>query len=80
MSTASKLTLLGTTAGAIGIVIMVHYQQQAEKAAMHAGVLRDLEQQKLKRERMLDFEMQKKLEEEYRKVQTVSDRKKQDVS
>lgn len=32
MSTASKLTLLGTTAGAIGIVIMVHYQQQAEKA------------------------------------------------
>lgn len=36
MSTASKLTLLGTTAGAIGIVIMVHYQQQAEKAVRPA--------------------------------------------
>lgn len=46
---------------------------------MHAGVIRDLEQQKLKAERMLDFEMQRKLEEEYRKVQTVSDGNKQDI-
>lgn len=41
--------------------------------AMHAGVIRDLEQQKLKRERQADFEMQRQLEEEYRKIQTVSD-------
>ena len=41
--------------------------------AMHVGVIRDLEQQKIKRERLIDFEMQKQLEEEYRKVQTVSD-------
>lgn len=40
---------------------------------MHAGVIRDYEQQRLKRERLADFEMQKALEEEYRKVQTVSD-------
>lgn len=40
---------------------------------MHAGVIRDMEQQRLKRERQLDFEMQRQLEEEYRKVQTVSD-------
>lgn len=40
---------------------------------MHAGVLRDVEQQRVKRERLLDFEMQRALEEEYRKVQTVSD-------
>lgn len=31
MSTASKLTLAGTTLGAIGIVIFVHYAQTAEK-------------------------------------------------
>jgi len=40
---------------------------------MHAGVIRDMEQQKLKRERQLDFDMQRALEEEYRKVQTVKD-------
>ncbi|KAL9628376.1 MAG: hypothetical protein Q9164_007300 [Protoblastenia rupestris] len=75
MSRASKLTLAGTTASAIGIVIMVHYQQQAEKAAMHAGVIRDIEQQRVKNERQADFEMQRALEEEYRKVQTVHDGK-----
>lgn len=41
---------------------------------MHQGVLRDMEQQRIKRERQLDFEMQRQLEEEYRKVQTVSDK------
>lgn len=40
---------------------------------MHAGVIRDMEQQRLKKERQLDFDVQRKLEEEYRKVQTVSD-------
>ncbi|KAF2091100.1 cytochrome c oxidase assembly protein [Saccharata proteae CBS 121410] len=73
MSTAAKLTLAGTTAGAIGIVILVHFQQKAEKAAMHAGVIRDMEQQRLKRERQADFEMQRALEAEYRKLQTVTE-------
>jgi protein PET117 len=40
---------------------------------MHAGVIRDYEQQRLKRERQADFEMQRELEEQYRRVQTVSD-------
>jgi protein PET117 len=40
---------------------------------MHVGVIRDMEQQRIKRERQLDFEMQRRLEEEYRKVQKVSD-------
>ena len=39
---------------------------------MHAGVVRDMEQQQVKRERQADFEMQRQLEEEYKKVQTVS--------
>lgn len=38
---------------------------------MHQGVIRDVEQQRLKKERQLDFEMQKALEEEYKKVQSV---------
>ncbi|MCJ1353009.1 MAG: hypothetical protein MMC33_002993 [Icmadophila ericetorum] len=73
MSRAAKLTLAGTSAMAIGIVVFVHYAQQSEKAAMHAGVLRDIEQQRIKKDRQADFEMQKALEAEYRKVQTVHD-------
>lgn len=40
---------------------------------MHAGVVRDMEQQRVKRERQADFEMQRQLEEQYKKVQTVSE-------
>ncbi|KKY20923.1 putative cytochrome c oxidase assembly protein [Phaeomoniella chlamydospora] len=72
MSTASKMTLLGTIVGTVGIVTFVHWAQGAEKAAMHAGVVRDMEQQRIKRERQADFEMQRALEEEYKKLQTVS--------
>jgi protein PET117 len=38
---------------------------------MHEGVVRDMEQQRIKRERQLDFDLQKALEEEYKKEQTV---------
>jgi len=38
---------------------------------MHAGVIRDMEQQRIKKERQADFEMQQALEEEYKKVQNV---------
>ncbi|KAL9122666.1 MAG: hypothetical protein Q9187_000788 [Circinaria calcarea] len=58
---------------AISIVVFVHYAQQSEKAAMHAGVLRDIEQQRVKKERLADFEMQRALEQEYRRVQSVHD-------
>jgi protein PET117 len=40
---------------------------------MHAGVIRDMEQQKIKRERQADFDMQRVLEEEYRNIQNVND-------
>ncbi|EME82656.1 uncharacterized protein MYCFIDRAFT_35873 [Pseudocercospora fijiensis CIRAD86] len=73
MSTAAKLTLAGTTLGAIGIVVFVHRQQKLDQALMHAGVIRDMEQQRVKKERLADFEMQRQLEEEYRKLQNVSD-------
>ncbi|KAI9665339.1 MAG: hypothetical protein M1831_001776 [Alyxoria varia] len=73
MSKASKITLAGSTLSAIGIVIFVHYSQRAEQFAMHQGVVRDMEQQRVKRERQADFEMQKDLEEKYRKIQSVTD-------
>jgi len=73
MSRAAKLTLTGTSLFAIGTIVFVHYAQQAEKAAMHQGVVRDMEQQRVKKGRQLDFEMQRALEEEYKKVQSVHD-------
>lgn len=42
---------------------------------MHAGVVRDMEQQRIKHERQADFEAQKQLEDQYRSIQTVSDEK-----
>ncbi|RYP04987.1 hypothetical protein DL764_004113 [Monosporascus ibericus] len=71
MSQASRLTLAGTSLFAVGTIIFVHFQQRFEKEAMHQGVIRDMEQQRVKKERQLDFEMQKALEEEYKKGQTV---------
>lgn len=38
---------------------------------MHAGVLRDVERQRIKRERQMDFETQAQLERELRKSQDV---------
>ncbi|KAI8933471.1 hypothetical protein NX059_009209 [Plenodomus lindquistii] len=73
MSRASQITLATTCISAIGIVAFVHIAQRNDKAAMHAGVIRDYEQQRIKRERQADFEMQRELEQEYRKFQTVSD-------
>ncbi|KAH8646711.1 cytochrome c oxidase assembly protein [Xylariales sp. PMI_506] len=71
MSRASKLTLAGTSLFAVGTVVFVHFQQKFEKEAMHQGVVRDMEQQRIKKERQLDFDMQRALEEEYRKEQSV---------
>ncbi|KAI9798630.1 MAG: hypothetical protein M1825_005054 [Sarcosagium campestre] len=73
MSRAAKLTLAGTSLMAASILVFVHYSQQSEKKAMHAGVLRDMEQQRVKRERQADFDMQRDMEERYKQVQTVSD-------
>lgn len=41
--------------------------------AMHQGVVRDMEQQRIKRERQLDFDLQRQLEAEYKQEQTVRD-------
>ncbi|KAK3192857.1 hypothetical protein K4F52_001214 [Lecanicillium sp. MT-2017a] len=71
MSRASKMTLLGTSLFAMSTIVFVHFQQKAEQDAMHQGVVRDMEQQRVKRERQLDFDMQRALEEEYKREQNV---------
>ena len=38
---------------------------------MHQGVVRDMEQQRVKRERQLDFDMQRELEAQYKQEQSV---------
>ncbi|KAL3432490.1 hypothetical protein BDV09DRAFT_197682 [Aspergillus tetrazonus] len=72
MSRASKLTFAGTSLVTAGIVWFVHWSQEQEKASMHKGVERDMEKQRIQLERKAEFEMQKKLEEEYLKLQKVS--------
>ncbi|KAK0701205.1 hypothetical protein B0T21DRAFT_417248 [Apiosordaria backusii] len=73
MSRAAKLSLVGTSLFALSTVVFVHYQQKAEQQAMHQGVIRDMEQQRIKRERQADFDMQRALEAEYKKDQSVRD-------
>jgi len=73
MSRASKVTLSTTALATVGIFYLVHWAQEVERAAMHAGVERDMEKQRIKQERQADFELQKRLEQEYRKAQHVSD-------
>ncbi|KAF8417234.1 hypothetical protein EV426DRAFT_645942 [Tirmania nivea] len=73
MSTAAKTTFYTTCLLSVLTVVGVHYIQRAEKAAMHAGVLRDIERQRIKKERQLDFEVQAALEKELRRSQDVVD-------
>lgn len=73
MSRSSKLTFSLTCLVTASIVTFVHWAQTSEKAAMHAGVVRDIENQRVKKERQADFALQAQLEEEYRKMQSVSD-------
>ncbi|KAE8133985.1 cytochrome c oxidase assembly protein [Aspergillus pseudotamarii] len=72
MSRASKFTLAATGLGTAGIIYFVHWAQEQEKASMHKGVERDMEKQRIRQERQAEFEIQRRLEEEYRKLQTVS--------
>ncbi|KAF8541420.1 putative cytochrome c oxidase assembly protein [Trichophaea hybrida] len=71
MSRAAKTTLISTIALCGLTVVGVHYLQQSERVTMHAGVLRDEERTRIKRERQEDFEMQAALREELLKGQKV---------
>ncbi|KAJ4418339.1 hypothetical protein N0V82_005620 [Gnomoniopsis sp. IMI 355080] len=70
-SRGSKIALAGTSLFAVTTIVLVHFQQRFEKEAMHQGVIRDMEQQRIKRERQLDFDLQRQLEAEYKQEQSV---------
>ncbi|KAL7276441.1 hypothetical protein RUND412_000580 [Rhizina undulata] len=72
MSRAAKTTFVLTALTCVSVVSFVHYTQRAEQAAMHAGVIRDEERQRIKRERQEDFDLQQALEREYLKSQNVT--------
>ncbi|CAG7962242.1 unnamed protein product [Penicillium salamii] len=71
MSRAAKATFAATGLGTASIIWFVHWAQEADRAAMHKGVERDMEKQRIRLERQAEFEMQKALEQEYLKLQTV---------
>lgn len=71
--TAEKAVCLPSRISSLSLfpISVVHILRNLQ--AMHAGVIRDMEQQRIKKERQLDFDVQRAMEEEYRKVQNVSD-------
>ena len=55
-----KLVLGLMTVGVAAIVYGVHWEQKSSKETMHAGVLRDMERLKAKREQMLVSEKEER--------------------
>lgn len=87
MSLASKVTFAVTCITSASIVYGVYHLQEVEREALHQGPIRDRERLRLKAEqksqaepqltavqerRVSEYELQKKLQEEYSKVQDVS--------
>jgi hypothetical protein len=69
MSLTSKVTFgacLGTT---LGIIVYVHYKQQFDRDNMRQGVLKDIEQQQMKKmQNIYMMEQQKDLAAKYRNL------------
>lgn len=83
MSRASKITFALTTTLSVATVFIVHNLQREEREALHQGPIKDRErvaakqaqkeQTQAQKERMVEYEMQKQLREEFAKAQDVSD-------
>lgn len=70
MSTASKVTLLLTSVGALGIIWGVHSEQVEDRAKLHQGIIRDLERQEKKKiENHHNLVQQQELAKLYRKAE-----------
>jgi len=71
MSTASKVTLLVTSAGTLGIIWAVHNRQVEDRAQLHQGIIKDLErQEKKKTENQYKLVQQQELAKLYRKAES----------
>lgn len=73
MSRAAKITLMSVSLATVATIFGVHYVQQADKASMHEGVIRDEERQKQRREREIELQRQRALESVYKETQSVSE-------
>ncbi|XP_030768111.1 uncharacterized protein LOC115891710 [Sitophilus oryzae] len=70
MSLASKITLTGSVAFAVGIVSYVHYKQYSDREQLHQGVLNDIERrQRRKAENLYNLQKQIDLTKQLKKSQ-----------
>lgn len=75
MSAASKVTLLLTTVGSLGIIWTVHSRQVEDRAKLHEGIIRDVErQEKRKIENQHHLVQQQELAKLYRKAEARDDK------
>jgi PET assembly of cytochrome c oxidase, mitochondrial len=49
-SRRAGMVLAGITATTIGVIVFVHFDQKWDKQRMYAGVLRDIEREKAKKD------------------------------
>ncbi|KAK9460220.1 uncharacterized protein V1516DRAFT_679269 [Lipomyces oligophaga] len=75
MSRASKITLGLVSLSAVGVIYGVHYIQELEQSNMRQGVIKDVERQRVKEERMVELQLQQALERELEAEQPVDRRK-----
>lgn len=69
MSLASKITFTLCTASSLGIIYYVHWKQQYDRDKMREGVIRDIEQQQMKKTQNLYFiEQQKTFTSKYKET------------
>eukprot|EP00052_Salpingoeca_macrocollata_P032253 m.5225 g.5225 ORF g.5225 m.5225 type:complete len:76 (-) comp3441_c0_seq1:60-287(-) len=64
MSTRAKATLAASCVFTVGMVAFVHWNQQQDRQLLKVGVVKDLERQQKKRERLADLHEQQKLHDE----------------
>ena len=57
-SRGSKIALAAASSFAVGIIVLVHQMQNADRKRLRDGVLRDLERQERKRRNISDLEEQ----------------------
>lgn len=77
MSTASKITLCLSFTFAVGSFLLINYMQQAEKAAIRQGPIKDAARMALKENKKhlandREHKMQLELREKYEKLQPLN--------
>lgn len=70
MSLASKATFALCSVTSIGIIVYVHYKQKLDRDRMREGVIRDVQQQQMRKtQNLYMLEQQKTLTDKYRELE-----------